>query len=251
MKYLCLLLLMFSIHQQAIAGLVAGATRMIYQPESRERTLMLANTNDYPVVVQTWVDDGDVDSTPDQAKAPFMVLPAVFKMQPGAAQGLRIINKGDNLPTDRESVYWLNLYEIPPKSRRNDDAYAQVAMAMNTQMKIFYRPAGLTPKPEEAMKKVSFTLHKQDKKYVLVAKNPSPYHVSFGQIQLQNRQQNHPPQNYAIAQQMDMMVSPFSERQYQFEQQPTSLSGELTLDYIYFDDAGNQVKNSQLVKVTP
>lgn len=47
------------------------------------------------------------------------------------------------------------------------------------------------------------------------------------------------------------MVSPFSERQYQFEQQPTSLSGELTLDYVYFDDAGNQVKNSQLVKVTP
>ncbi|ATM96434.1 pili assembly chaperone [Yersinia frederiksenii] len=247
MRYFSLFLLMLSIHQQAIAGLVTGATRMIYQPESRERTLMLANTNDYPVVVQTWVDDGDVDSTPDQAKAPFMVLPAVFKMQPGAAQGLRIINKGDNLPTDRESVYWLNLYEIPPKSRRNDNAYAQVAMAMNTQIKIFYRPAGLMPKPEEAMKKVSFSLRKQDKKYVLVANNPSPYHVSFGQIQLQN----HPQQNYTIAQEMDMMVSPFSERQYQFEKQPTSLTGELTLSYIYFDDAGNQVKNSQSVKVTP
>ncbi|OWF85037.1 molecular chaperone [Yersinia kristensenii] len=246
MRYLCLFLLIFSVNQPSIAGLVAASTRIIYQPESRERTLMLANTNDYPVVVQTWVDDGDVDSTPDQAKAPFMVLPAVFKMQPGAAQGLRIINKGDNLPTDRESVYWLNLYEIPPKSSRNTEAYAQVAMAMNTQMKIFYRPNGLTPKPDEAMKKISFTLQKQNQIYVLIAHNPTPYHVSFGQIQLKDRQQS-----YTIAQEMNMMMTPFAQRQYQFEHPPTSLNGELTLDSIYFDDAGNQVKNSQLVKVTP
>ncbi|CQJ56085.1 fimbrial biogenesis chaperone [Yersinia rohdei] len=246
MRYFFLFLLILGIHQHAIAGLVAGTTRIIYQPESRERTLMVANTNDYPVVVQTWVDDGDVDSTPDQAKAPFMVLPAVFKMQPRAAQGLRIINKGDNLPTDRESVYWLNLYEIPPKTRGDTEAYAKVAMAMNTQMKIFYRPAGLTSTPEAAMKKISFMLHKKNDKYVLSAKNPTPYYVSFGQIQLQNQQQH-----YAIAQEMDMMVSPFAERQYQFEHAPTALNGVLTLNYIYFDDAGNQVKNHQLINVTP
>lgn len=215
MRYLYLFLLMFNINQAAHAGLVASSTRMIYQPESRERTLMLANTNDYPVVVQTWVDNGDVDSTPDQAEAPFMVLPAVFKMQSGAAQALRIINKGDNLPTDRESVYWLNLYEIPPKTRRNADAHAQVAMAMNTQMKIFYRPNGLAPKPDEAMKKVSFILQKQNKEYVLTIDNPTPYHVSFGQMQLNSAQQSH-----TIAQQMDMMITPFALRQYQFEHPP-------------------------------
>lgn len=246
MRYLYLFLLMFNINQAAHAGLVASSTRMIYQPESRERTLMLANTNDYPVVVQTWVDNGDVDSTPDQAEAPFMVLPAVFKMQSGAAQALRIINKGDNLPTDRESVYWLNLYEIPPKTRRNADAHAQVAMAMNTQMKIFYRPNGLAPKPDEAMKKVSFILQKQNKEYVLTIDNPTPYHVSFGQMQLNSAQQSH-----TIAQQMDMMITPFALRQYQFEHPPTSLNGKLILEYVYFDDTGNQVKNSQLVKVTP
>ncbi|CNJ01017.1 fimbrial biogenesis chaperone [Yersinia intermedia] len=246
MRLLCLFLLILSISPHTMAGLVAGSTRIIYQPESRERTLMLANTNDYPVVVQTWIDDGDVDSTPDQSKAPFIVLPAVFKMQAGAAQGLRIINKGDDLPTDRESVYWLNLYEIPPKSRQNTNAQAQVAMAMNTQMKIFYRPDGLTPKPADAMKKVTFTLQKKNREYILTAHNPTPYYVSFGQIQLENRQQR-----FLIAQEMDMMVAPFAERQYHFEQQPISLTGAVTLNYSYFDDAGNQLKNSQLVKVTP
>lgn len=246
MRYIILLLLTLCINQHVIAGIVAGSTRIIYQPESYERTLMLANTNDYPVVVQTWVDDGDVDSTPDQVKAPFIVLPAVFKMQPGAAQGLRIINKGDNLPSDRESVYWLNLYEIPPKSRRDTDANAQVAMAMNTQMKIFYRPNGLMPEPKQAMEKISFTLQKQNKEYILTANNPTPYHVSFGKIQLKT-----PQKSYAVAQEMNMMTTPFSQRQYQFEHPPSALSGELTLEYVYFDDAGNQIKNSQLVKVTP
>ncbi|CRY53370.1 pili assembly chaperone [Yersinia intermedia] len=246
MRYSCLILLIFSLNQQAMAGLIAGATRMIYLPESRERTLMLANTNDYPVVVQTWIDDGDVDSTPDQTQAPFMVLPAVFKMQPGGAQGLRIINKGESLPTDRESVYWLNLYEIPPKTRRDSDAHAQVAMAMNTQMKIFYRPDGLTPTVSEAMKKVSFSLKKQNNQYVVTVHNPTPYHVSFGQIQLHDKNRS-----YLVAQEMDMMVVPFADRQYQFEHPPTSLSGNMALDYIYFNDAGNEVKNSQLLKVTP
>ena len=65
-------------------------------------------------------------------------------------------------------------------------------------------------------------------------------------MQLNSAQQNH-----TIAQQMNMMITPFALRQYQFEHPPTSLNGKLTLEYVYFDDAGNQVKNSQLVKVTP
>lgn len=119
-------------------------------------------------------------------------------------------------------------------------------MAMNTQMKIFYRPEGLTPTLPEAMKKVSFSLKKQNNHYVVTAYNPTPYHVSFGQIQLHDKNKS-----YMVAQEMDMMVVPFAERQYQFEHPPTSLSGNTTLDYIYFNDAGNEVKNSQLLKVTP
>ncbi|WP_016673492.1 hypothetical protein, partial [Yersinia pestis] len=55
---------------------------------------------------------------------------------------------------------------------------------------------------------------------------------------------------YLIAQSMDMMTGPFSTRPYYFEQPPTSLKGKFTVSYIYFDDAGNQVKNSQSVTVT-
>lgn len=246
MKLLGLFFLLFSLSHGALAGLIAESTRIIYLPEFREHALMLANTNDYPVVVQTWVDNGDVDNTPDQAKAPFMVLPAVFKIQPGAAQGIRIINKGDSLPSDRESVYWLNLYEIPPKGRRGVETQAQVAMAMNTQMKIFYRPNGLTPSPEKAMKNLMFSLKNIDNQYIMITNNPTPYYVSFGQIQLQS-----PQGSYLIAQSMDMMTPPFSTRSYSFEQPPTSLKDELTVSYTYFDDVGNQVKNSQSVTTAP
>ena len=132
------------------------------------------------------------------------------------------------------------------KEKTIADAQAQVAMAMNTQMKIFYRPDGLTPTLPEAMKKVSFSLKKQNNQYVVTVHNPTPYHVSFGQIQLHDKNRS-----YLVAQEMDMMVVPFADRQYQFEHPPTSLSGNMALDYIYFNDAGNEVKNSQLLKVTP
>ncbi len=36
---------------------------------------MLLNTNGYPIVAQTWVDNGDVNAAPELSRAPF-VTPA-------------------------------------------------------------------------------------------------------------------------------------------------------------------------------
>ncbi|CNE16987.1 molecular chaperone [Yersinia nurmii] len=234
------MLLLFIISISADAGIVASSTRIIFLQGDRENTLMLANTNEYPVVVQSWIDDGDVDNTPDQAKAPFLPLPAVFKMQPGSIQSLRIISKGNQPTSDRESVYWLNLYEIPPKDRSNNHDNPQVAMAMNTQMKVFYRPKELTLSPEAAMKKVNFTLIQNAGKTLLRSHNPTPYHVSFGQmtLNLQGKKVN-------ILQEMDMMTPPFSEREYSTENPLPANSHGATLTYSYFDDSGAQISQTQ------
>lgn len=83
---------------------------------------MLANTNRYPIVVQTWVDHGDVNTAPELSHAPFVALPSVFGMQPGALKGLKIILADAGFPTDKESVFWLNLYEIPQSTRSSTTA---------------------------------------------------------------------------------------------------------------------------------
>ncbi|MEX5715499.1 molecular chaperone [Serratia ureilytica] len=82
------------------------------------------------------------------SRAPFVALPSVFALQPSALKGLRILFAGANLPADRESVFWLNLYEIPPTRPATPPLASRVTLAMNTQMKIFYRPRALKEKPK-------------------------------------------------------------------------------------------------------
>lgn len=48
----------------AQAGIIASATRVIFREGDTEKTLMLLNTNGYPIVAQTWVDNGDVNAAP-------------------------------------------------------------------------------------------------------------------------------------------------------------------------------------------
>ncbi|MBF4190349.1 molecular chaperone, partial [Serratia ureilytica] len=49
----------------AQAGIIASATRVIFREGDTEKTLMLLNTNGYPIVAQTWVDNGDVNAAPE------------------------------------------------------------------------------------------------------------------------------------------------------------------------------------------
>ncbi|MDE5192999.1 fimbria/pilus periplasmic chaperone [Citrobacter freundii] len=43
---------------------------------------MLVNDGNYPVVVQSWVDDGTPEKGPSQASSPFIVLPPGAKNSP-------------------------------------------------------------------------------------------------------------------------------------------------------------------------
>ena len=215
--------------QTASAGLLAESTRVIYEADQHQHSLVLANVNPYPVVVQTWMDQGGGD--PDQAHAPFIVLPAVFRLEPQAIGSLRIIHNGDALPQDRESVFWLNLYEIPPTDGEEPLAQAQLTLTMNTQLKVFYRPARLSSGPDDVASRLRFALHQQDGQWLLRCVNPTPYHASFSRISLEAAGQSLP-----VQQEMDMMTGPFTERLYQLG--PDSPAARAKVRFNLIDDAG-------------
>lgn len=82
----------------AQAGVTAERTRVVIAEGQREASLLLVNQNAYPVIVQAWIDDGDLDSTPQTARAPFMPLPPVFRLDPGKQRSLRLLRTGQALP---------------------------------------------------------------------------------------------------------------------------------------------------------
>ena len=57
----------------------------------------------------------DVHSTPESVDAPFLITPPLFRMDAQKEQSLRIVYTHDQLPADRESLFWLNVLEVPPK----------------------------------------------------------------------------------------------------------------------------------------
>ncbi len=151
---------------------LAEKSRIIFQGKSVEKSLLLVNKSDYPVMVQSWVDDGDLQSTPDKAISPFVVIPPVFKMQPNEFATLRIIYSGSALPSDKESLYWLNIYEVPPVAANKEDEAAKVTLALRTQIKVLYRPSSIPQRTEKSGQLIQFTREADN----LIVKNPTGYY---------------------------------------------------------------------------
>ena len=96
------------------ASIVMTGNRIIYPADSREISVQLTNRGDVPGVVQVWLDDGDAQSVPQTAAAPFVTTPPVFRMAAHAGQTVRLRYIGKPVVQDRESLWWFNFIQIPP-----------------------------------------------------------------------------------------------------------------------------------------
>jgi len=159
------------------AGLVADGTRVIYPADADARSVLIANTNPWPVLVQTWVDDGAGDA--NTADAPFVVMPAVFRLEPAATRRLHLMPTGDELPADRESLFWL----VPPADAGMEAEAARLTVTLTTQLKLLYRPAGVGA-PETQAAQLQFRRRVQDGREVLQVLNPTPWFASLGTLNM-------------------------------------------------------------------
>ncbi|QZI68317.1 molecular chaperone [Pseudomonas protegens] len=167
----------------ADAGLLASATRIVYPIGDREQVLEVSNTGQVPVLVQTWVDDGQPNAAPQDSASPFVALPAVFRLEPGGRQSLKLVFNSRPQPQDRESLFWLNLLEIPatPTDAAPGD---RLTLTLQTQMKLFLRPAALADTQEQAARRQVFNLIHEAGRLRLRWHNPSPYYITLDHLRL-------------------------------------------------------------------
>ncbi|MCW4149776.1 fimbria/pilus periplasmic chaperone [Halomonas sp. 18H] len=170
----------------AQASVVIGGTRVVYPSEDREVSVQLQNAGDTPSLVQAWVDSGNPDVSPDESQAPFVIQPPISRIEPDQGQVLRISYTGAaNLPNDRESVFWLNVLDVPPNPESMEGEAPQnfLQLAIRSRIKLFYRPEGLEGSARQAAEQVEWTLSGGN---VLRAHNTSAYHVTMTQLTLAN-----------------------------------------------------------------
>lgn len=161
----------------AHAGVVVDGTRFHLSAEENELTVRLMNHDKTPSLVQSWIDDGDDKSTPASAmNVPFVIRPPVARVGAGGEQVLRIVTAGRPAAQDRESLYYLNLLDVPATEVSADP---KLHLAVRSRFPLYYRPQGLSAAgAADAPKTLKWSLVREAQAWALRADNPTPYHVS-------------------------------------------------------------------------
>ncbi|WP_199638697.1 fimbria/pilus periplasmic chaperone [Serratia sp. PAMC26656] len=157
---------------QAQAAIALDRTRVIFDGGQNSVSLNISNQNkQLPYLAQAWLED----EQGNKIQSPLVVLPPVQRVEPGKPSQVKIqaLPVAKQLPQDRETLYYFNLREIPPKS----DKPNTLQIALQTRIKLFYRPAAIALQQNAAPWQEQLTLTKQGDKYQV--NNPTPYYITI------------------------------------------------------------------------
>jgi chaperone protein PapD len=156
----------------AYAAIALDRTRVIFDGSVQSVSLSVSNQNkQLPYLAQGWLED----EQGNKIQSPLTVLPPVQRIEPGKPSQVKIqaLPAAKLLPQDRETLYYFDLREIPPKSNKPNS----LQIALQTRIKLFYRPAAIAPERNAAPWQEQLTLTKQGDKYIV--NNPTPYYVTI------------------------------------------------------------------------
>lgn len=174
------------------SGIALGATRIIYPQDAKQTSLSVINHSPKErFLINSWVDNEN------GKEKDFVITPPLFVMEPASENILRIVNLAQDLPKDRESVFWLNVKAIPSVDKESLEGKNVLQLAILSRIKLFVRPVNLPIQTEDAAEKITIT----QKNSAITIDNPTPYYTTFVNIMLDGR----PLDN--------VMVAPFSAHQ--------------------------------------
>ncbi|EOH6330109.1 TPA: fimbria/pilus periplasmic chaperone [Citrobacter koseri] len=147
-------LIISSIIMPAHAGIVIYGTRIIYPAEKKEVLVQLMNQGGRSSLVQSWIDDGDTSLPPEKIQVPFLLTPPVAKVASDSGQQLKIKAMPNMLPGNKESLFFLNVLDIPPNNPESAGKNV-LKFAMQNRIKLFYRPKGIAPVNKSTFQKLA------------------------------------------------------------------------------------------------
>lgn len=172
--YSSLVLLMLSQTGNVNAAIGLDRTRVVFDGSKDAASMTITNNNtQLPYLAQGWIED----EQGNKITSPLIVLPPVQSLEPGKKSQVKVqaLPAVKSLPQDRETVYYFNLREIPPRS----DKANSLQIALQTRIKLFYRPASIVPSQQERsdpwQKQLILTREADD----FQVNNPTPYYITL------------------------------------------------------------------------
>ncbi|WP_413594983.1 fimbria/pilus periplasmic chaperone [Citrobacter youngae] len=227
MKWILTALLIASA-QPVHAGIVIYGTRVIYPAEKNEVLVQLMNQGRRSSLVQSWIDDGDSSLPPEEIHVPFMLTPPVAKIAADSGQQLKIKKMPNTLPNNKESLFYLNVLDIPPN---NPDSTGKnvLKFAMQNRIKLFYRPKGIAPVNKSTFQKISLKKNGNDYSF----KNDSANWITVTEVKAGDIKINN----------SSIMVAPLSSNNVTLKN-ITARQYKLTI----IDDHGNYISDNVSLK---
>ncbi|MCW9445973.1 fimbria/pilus periplasmic chaperone [Klebsiella oxytoca] len=159
------------------AALSIDRIRIIY-PENKDAiTLSVENkSKKKPYLAQTWLENDKFE----KIASPLIVLPPIQRVDPENKTQVKIKKLPDalNLPKDRESIFYFNIREIPPAS----DNANTLQIALQTRIKLFYRPTTLQKEVGDKNLWSNLKLEKRGESFILI--NPTPYFITVSALKV-------------------------------------------------------------------
>ncbi len=164
--------LLCSVGIQAHAAIALDRTRVVVEGGEKSVSLSISNENkELPYLAQGWLED----EQGHKISSPMTVLPPVQRIEPGARSQVRIqtLPAINILPQDRETLFYFNLREIPPRTNKPNT----LQLALQTRIKLFFRPKALVPEQSATPWQEKITLTRTGDGYRV--NNPTPYYVTL------------------------------------------------------------------------
>ncbi|SFU57259.1 fimbria/pilus periplasmic chaperone [Xenorhabdus koppenhoeferi] len=161
---------------QAMAALALDRTRVIFNGEMKSVSLNIENQHlDLPYLAQAWIED----EQGNKINGPLVVVPPVQRVEAGEKSQVKIqtLPAIAQLPQDKESLFYFNVREIPPRSEKPN----VLQIALQTRIKLFYRPETVIARRIDIDNpwQEKLTLTREGNQYVV--NNPTPYYVTISE----------------------------------------------------------------------
>lgn len=174
------LAILLTYNQFSFAGIVVGATRLIYNEGDADASVSITNSTAKNIyLIQSWIENENGSKS-----SSFLVTPPLFRIDPQKENTLRVIDTSDNLPKDKESLFWLNIKQIPAVDTENSGNSLQ--LVVKSRMKLIVRPKGLSQNAAEAYRLLTFSKENN----TLHIQNPTPYYVSLYKLKINGTEKN-------------------------------------------------------------
>lgn len=123
------------------AAVSPDRTRIILNQSDKSVSVRLTNqSTTIPFLAQSWIEDKDNKKSRNYITA----VPPMVRLEAGEQVQVRLIPQPTltQLPADRESLFYFNVREIPPRSEQKN----VMQIAMQSRIKIFWRPKAVEVK---------------------------------------------------------------------------------------------------------